>query len=166
MGASRPAWPLRILPVVPRELSAGGIVLRRLRGRPFVAGIRPQGRPAGHWALPKGLVGRGEDPLAAALREVREETGIEAASVARLEPIRSVYSRPGGVRVFKVVLFWQMRAVRGRIGDIPAGMEVEVAEARWLPLADAPSLFAYRGEKALLAQVRDAVGAEAAAPTS
>jgi hypothetical protein len=46
-----------------------------------------------------------------------------------------------------------MRAVRGRIGAIPPGMEVEVAEARWLPLAEAPTLLAYRGERRLVGEV-------------
>jgi 8-oxo-dGTP pyrophosphatase MutT (NUDIX family) len=136
-----------------REHSAGGLVVRRMRGDLFVAVIRPQGRPAGHWALPKGLVRRGEDPLAAALREVFEETGLEAVPLAALEPIRYVYRRPTGLRVFKTVEFWLMRAVRGRIGAIPAGMEVEVAQARWLRLSDAPQLLAYRGERTLVGEV-------------
>src|SRR4051812_1964493 len=102
-----------------REFSAGGVVVRRMRGGPFVAVIRPQGRDAGHWALPKGLVQRGEDPLTAALREVAEETGLVATAVAPLEPVRYVYTRRGR-RVFKEVQFFLMRAVRGRIGAIPA----------------------------------------------
>jgi 8-oxo-dGTP diphosphatase len=145
-----------------REHSAGGVVVRRMRGGLFVAVIRPQGRPAGHWALPKGLVRRAEEPLAAALREVFEETGVEAAPVTALEPIRYVYQRPPGLRVFKTVEFWLMRAVRGRIGAIPAGMEVEVAEARWLRLADAPSLLAYRGERKLVGEVAARLVAPAA----
>jgi 8-oxo-dGTP diphosphatase len=136
-----------------REHSAGGVVVRRMRGGLFVAAIRPQGRPPGHWALPKGLVGRGEEPLAAALREVLEETGLQAVPVEALEPVRYVYQRRSGLRVFKTVEFWLMRAVRGRIGAIPPGMEVEVAEARWLPLAEAPTLLAYRGERRLVGEV-------------
>src|SRR5690242_11947956 len=58
-----------------REFSAGGVLVRRLRGRWFCAAIRPAGKKEGVWALPKGLVGPGEKPNATALREVEEETG-------------------------------------------------------------------------------------------
>ena len=61
-----------------REFSAGGVVVRNLRGRPVLAAIRPAGKPEGTWALPKGLIGPGERAEATALREVREETGVEA----------------------------------------------------------------------------------------
>src|SRR4051812_7841411 len=113
-----------------REISAGGVVTRRMRGGLYVAAIRPQGRPAGHWALPKGLVERGEDALATAVREVHEETGLTARPVQRLEPIRYVYTR-GGERIFKLVLLWHMTASGGRIGEIDEAMRVEVAEAAW-----------------------------------
>jgi 8-oxo-dGTP pyrophosphatase MutT (NUDIX family) len=131
-----------------REFSAGGIVLRRMRGRVWLAAIRPQGRPPGHWVLPKGLVDRGESMLEAALREVREETGLVAEPVERLPEVRYVYTRDGQ-RVFKLVRFWHMRPVGGRIGVIDPAMEVEVAEARWVPLDERVPL-AYRGERKLV----------------
>jgi 8-oxo-dGTP pyrophosphatase MutT (NUDIX family) len=139
-----------------REHSAGGVVVRRMRGRLWLAAIRPTGRPAGHWALPKGLVDAGEDPLATAVREVFEETGLHARPVAQkaLEHLRYVYTR-NGTRIFKLVSFWLMRPVGGRLGAIPPGMEVEVAEVRWLPVDEAPRLLAYRGEQELAARVRD-----------
>jgi hypothetical protein len=49
--------------------------------------------------------------------------------------------------VFKIVSFYLARASAGRIGELPPGMEREVAEARWLPLEEAPRLLAYRGER-------------------
>ncbi len=139
-----------------REHSAGGVVVRRMRGRLFVAAIRPQGRPAGHWALPKGLVDPGEQPLATAIREVREETGLEAVPVGEraLDHLRYVYTR-GGQRIFKLVSFWLMRPVGGRLGVILPDMHREVAEARWLPLDDAPRLLAYGGERNLVAAVAE-----------
>jgi 8-oxo-dGTP diphosphatase len=137
-----------------REVSAGGVVVRRMRGRAWVAAIQPQGRAAGHWALPKGQVDRGEQPLATALREVLEETGLEAEPVRRLDDLRYVYTRDGR-RIFKVVSFWLMRPRRGRLGAIAPSMAHEVATAAWLPLADAPRLLAYRGERQLVAGLAD-----------
>ena len=60
-----------------------------------------------------------------------------------------------GERVFKVVSFYLAFATGGRIGDLPPGMEVEVAEARWLRLDDAPRLLAYRGERDMAERARE-----------
>jgi ADP-ribose pyrophosphatase YjhB (NUDIX family) len=144
--------------VVAREFSAGGIVVRRLRGRWMLAAIRPGGKPEGVWALPKGLVGPGEKPEETALREVTEETGVEARSLGKLGDVRYVYTR-GGERIFKIVSFYLLRYRRGRLGDLPPELAFEVAEARWLPLEEAPRLLAYRGEREMaelaLARLRE-----------
>ena len=142
-----------------REFSAGGVVVRTVRGRPHVAAIRPQGRPEGLWALPKGNIDPGESPAETAVREVREETGIESRLVEKLGDVKYVYTRRGGERVFKVVSFFLLRAVRGRIGEIDEAMKVEVAEARWLPLDDAPRLLAYGGEREMAKKARGRLGA-------
>jgi 8-oxo-dGTP pyrophosphatase MutT (NUDIX family) len=122
------------------------VLVRRLRGRLWVAAIRPQGKAEGTWALPKGLIGPGESPEETAVREVEEETGLRGASVRKLGDVRYVYTWRGE-RVFKVVSFFLLRYASGRVGDLPPGMEREVAEARWLPLEEAPLLLAYGGER-------------------
>src|SRR6266508_5857550 len=129
-----------------REFSAGGVVVRRLRGRWMLAAIRPAGRKPGLWALPKGNIGPGEKPDEAALREVEEETGVEARLVTKLGDVRYVYTW-AGERIFKIVSFYLVRYEGGRLGRIPPEHAHEIAEARWLPLADAPRLLAYRGER-------------------
>lgn len=129
-----------------REFSAGGVLVRSMRGRLWLAAIRPGGKPEGVWALPKGLIARGENPEATAVREVAEETGCEGDSAGKLGDVRYVYTLRGE-RIFKVVSFYLVRYRRGRIGDIPGAFRREVAEARWLPLEDAPRLLAYKGEK-------------------
>ena len=139
-----------------RELSAGGVLVRVVRGRPMLAAIRPQGKPAGVWALPKGNLGEGETPAETAVREVWEETGVHGRLVEKLGDVRYVYTW-AGERVFKVVSFYLLRAGRGRIGEIEEGMRVEVAEARWLPLDEAPALLAYAGEREMAAKARDRV---------
>src|SRR5919202_3168193 len=145
---------------MPREFSAGGVVVRRLRGRWMRAAIRPGGKAAGVWALPKGLVGSGESPEATALREVAEETGVEATSLGKLGDVRYVYTRDGA-RIFKVVSFYLLRYRRGRLGDLPPALAFEVAEARWLALDEAPRLLAYRGEREMAEKARIRVAEEA-----
>jgi 8-oxo-dGTP pyrophosphatase MutT (NUDIX family) len=117
-----------------------------MRGRWWIAAIRPGGKPAGVWALPKGLVGPGEDPEATALREVAEETGLEGVPLSKLGDVRYVYTW-AGERIFKIVSVYLARYRRGRIGDVPPEHAHEIEEARWLPLDDAPKLLAYRGER-------------------
>lgn len=134
-----------------REFSAGGVLVRRLRGRWWVAAIRPNGKPEGVWALPKGLIDPGETAAETAVREVAEETGLTGRLEQKLGDVRYVYSRDGE-RIFKVVSFFLLRWRSGRIGELPAGMELEVAEARWLPLDEAPRLLAYGGERDLAKQ--------------
>jgi 8-oxo-dGTP pyrophosphatase MutT (NUDIX family) len=122
------------------------VVVRRIRGEWRLAAIRPGGKPVGTWALPKGLVDPGEDPAATALREVAEETGVRGRLETKLGDVRYVYTW-NGERVFKIVSFYLVRATGGRIGDIPPALAHEVDEARWLPLAEAPSLLSYKGER-------------------
>jgi 8-oxo-dGTP pyrophosphatase MutT (NUDIX family) len=129
-----------------REFSAGGVLVRRFRGRWWLAAIRPGGRPEGIWALPKGNVGSGEPPETTAVREVAEETGVEAVATGKLGDVRYVYTWEGE-RIFKIVSFYLLRYRRGRLGDLPAKFRHEVDEARWLPLEDAPRLLSYKGER-------------------
>jgi 8-oxo-dGTP pyrophosphatase MutT (NUDIX family) len=143
-----------------REFSAGGVLVRRLRGRWMLAAIRPAGRPAGLWALPKGRLDDGERAEDAALREVAEETGAHGRSLGKLGDVRYVYTWEGE-RIFKVVSFFLVRYEGGRLGDVPEAFRHEVAEARWLPLEDAPKLLAYGGERNMARLAAAALGSTA-----
>lgn len=136
--------------------------MRTIRGRPMVAAIRPRGK-TGIWALPKGHIDAGESAAETAVREVREETGIEGRLVEKLGDIRYVYTASwegaSGERIFKVVSFFLLRAGRGRIGEIDESMRVEVAEARWLSLDEAPRLLSYGGEREMAAKALARLGA-------
>jgi 8-oxo-dGTP pyrophosphatase MutT (NUDIX family) len=135
---------------MPREASAGGVVVREQGGVLEVAVIRPHGRSL--WALPKGHVDPGETPEQTAAREVWEETGLRARLVASLGEIRYVYQFRGQ-RIFKRVHFFLFHYQSGEIGDIQhGGPRVEVDEARWVPLARVVTLLGYKGEKAIAAR--------------
>jgi 8-oxo-dGTP pyrophosphatase MutT (NUDIX family) len=132
-----------------REFSSGGVLVRRMAGRWWFVAVRPRRDPGQKevWALPKGLIDPGERGPETAVREAYEETGLHARLDRKLGDVRYVYSRRGGERVFKVVSFFLLRSGAGRVGELPPGMDVEVAEARWFPLADAGRVLAYQGER-------------------
>ena len=140
---------------VRREFSAGGVVVRRMRGGWRLAAIRPAGKDD-VWALPKGLIGRGESATETAEREIQEETGVEATLLQKLGDVRYVYTWKGE-RVFKVVSFVLFRYRRGRLGELPAAYRHEVTETAWLPLDDAPTTLSYRGEREMAERARHAL---------
>ena len=117
----------------------------------MLAAIRPGGKPAGVWALPKGQIEPGDRGEATALREVAEETGAHGRSLGKLGDVRYWFNWDGE-RIFKVVSFFLVRYTGGRLGNVPAEFRHEVAEVRWLPLAEAPRLLAYQGERRMAAK--------------
>jgi 8-oxo-dGTP pyrophosphatase MutT (NUDIX family) len=151
-----------------REISAGGVVVRRMRDRWWIAAIEPQSsstrraqqkRPT--VALPKGLVDEGESPEQTAVREVREETGVVAEQIVKLKDIRYVYVRSWGdrQRVFKIVSFYLLRYMGGKIGEITAEMRKEVRSAEWIPLEEAPQRLTYPGEREVAQLAADYISA-------
>jgi 8-oxo-dGTP pyrophosphatase MutT (NUDIX family) len=146
-----------------REISAGGAVVRVSGEGWQLAVIEPQREePAAATtpgsakkrhkqvlALPKGLVDAGEKPEQTAVREVREETGINAVVVAKLTDIKYMYVRSWGdqQRVFKIVSFYLLRYQSGEIDNISPDMRIEVKKALWIPLEGAERRLTYRGER-------------------
>jgi 8-oxo-dGTP pyrophosphatase MutT (NUDIX family) len=88
---------------------------------------------------------------------VLEETGVTGKLVEKLGDVKYTYTRRNGVRVFKIVSFYLLTAGRGRLGAIEERMRIEVAEARWLPLDEAPRLLAYGGEREMAKKALDRV---------
>ncbi len=124
-----------------REFSAGGLVVRRMRGRDHLAVVLVKNGTV--MALPKGHIDPGETAAEAAEREVREEAGLQGRMVEKLGDVKYWYVR-GGDRVFKIVRFFLFQYVSGSVRDY---QREEVDGAEWIPLEDAPRLLAYRGEK-------------------
>ena len=139
-------------PPTVREFSAGGVVIRRFHGRPWAACVRLKGGEV--LALPKGLIDPGESAAEAATREVREETGLDAVLVEKLDDVRYWYQRTGA-RVFKVVSFFLFRYRSGSVRD----HDQEVDAAEWVPLAELSERLSYRGERAVAASALRRVGA-------
>ncbi len=135
------------------QVSAGGVVCRTGEGGTTEVVLVATKAPHGglRWVLPKGLVAAGEDHAATALREVREETGLEAEIVAPLDAIEYWYwgrEDSERVRYHKRVYFFLM-ACRG--GDL-AQHDWEVEEAHWYPATEAQKLAAFPTERKAVAQ--------------
>jgi 8-oxo-dGTP pyrophosphatase MutT (NUDIX family) len=127
------------------EFSAGGVVVRD--GRCIV--IVPTRRAADGskvLALPKGHPDGAESAADAALREVREETGVDATVVEKLGDTRYWYMR-GGRRISKIVSFFLLEYVRGELDD----HDHEVEHAEWMALEDAARALTYKGERDMAA---------------
>ena len=134
------------------EFSAGGVVVRG--GECIV--IVPTRRAADGskvLALPKGHPDGDESAANAALREVREETGVEAALVDKLGDIRYWYMR-GGRRIAKVVSFFLLEYVAGELED----HDHEVERAEWMALGEAARTLTYKGERDMAAAALSRTG--------
>jgi 8-oxo-dGTP pyrophosphatase MutT (NUDIX family) len=134
-----------------REFSAGGVCVRRMRGRDYAAAVRVKGGTV--LALPKGHIDPGESAAQAARREVREEAGVTGELVEKLGDVKYWYSRDGD-RVMKIVTFFLFRYLSGSVAD----HDHEVDSAEWVPLEDAPRLLAYRGEKQMAEAALSSLG--------
>lgn len=129
---------------VRHQVSAGG-VLARPGDTLELCLIRPAGRSV--WALPKGWVEPGESHEAAALREIREETGIAGVIDADLDSIEySFFSREDRVRIHKVVHFFLVRFVSGDTSQ----HDHEVAEAAWFAVERALDRMSYPNERQIV----------------
>ena len=137
-----------------REISAGCVVYRTTQGFAEVALIQPRDRKA--WALPKGLIERGEAPEVAAQREAREETGLSGTILSKIDTIKYSYMakwEDPPTRVFKIVTFYLLRFTEGD----PSRHDGEVDRVEWFPIDKAISNASYPQEKTIIKKAKELI---------
>ena len=155
-----------------RQFSAGGAVFKRsLRSSPKAVGLKKEKgqiywliikpRPSPDFPkersqLPKGLIDEGESSERAAVREVKEETGIETKIVTKIDVTKYIFSFRGE-KIFKVVTYYLMEY----IGGTPTSDHKEIQEVHWLPFEKAKKLLTYSGDKAILQKASELLKSQA-----
>ncbi len=138
-----------------RQLSAGGVVVRRARRGWEVVLIEVRGKSGRlRWTLPKGLVEEGENMAHTAHREVKEETGVDGKIIEKIDSIHYFYAfRDGDTlnRYFKIVYFFLMEYAGGDTRD----HDTEVIEARWFPFEEAIKKVSFEDEQDILRKAKE-----------
>src|SRR5215470_2059108 len=137
-----------------REISAGCVVYRTTDALTEVALIQPRNRKA--WALPKGLIERGEASEAAAQREAREETGLSGNIIGKIDTIKYSYMakwEQPPTRVFKIVTFYLLKFTDGD----PSRHDREVDRVEWFPIDKAIENASYPQEKTVIRKAKELI---------
>jgi len=127
-----------------REYSAGGIVINN--GKVLMiknAALRDPKKA--YWGFPKGHIDPGENSRDAALREIKEETKIEAEIVGKLGDSQYVFTR-SGEKIFKLVVYYLLRYLSGEIKP----QELEVLEVKWFDPEEAMERLSFKKDKEFL----------------
>jgi 8-oxo-dGTP diphosphatase len=136
------------------QISAGGVAFRWQGSEPQIAIVSV--KPKLRWQLPKGIVDPGESPQATAVREVREEAGIDTELIKLIETIEywyrsEKYGKP--VRYHKYVHFYLLEYERGDVAE----HDHEVEEARWVSFDEALEMLDFKGEREVVEKARNMV---------
>src|SRR5688500_6318317 len=138
------------------QVSAGGVAFRWQDSEPemVIVSVKPKMR----WQLPKGIVDPGETPEITAVREVREEAGIETELLSLIETIEywyraTRYGKP--VRYHKFVHFYLLQYRSGEVSD----HDHEIEEARWVRFEEAIEMLAFEGERKVTQKAREMIAA-------
>jgi len=136
-----------------REISAGGLVYKREKGKIFVLLIlkKPWRRndKKDIWTYPKGRIDGEEKLEETAVREVREEAGVVGQIEEKLGSVKFTFTWEGE-NIFKIVTYYLMKYVSGD----PSGHDYEVAEAKWFELSEAEKFLTYKADKETFEKAR------------
>jgi len=143
-------------PVIPTldQISAGGVAFRLNDSKTQVAIVSVN--PSRRWQLPKGIIDAGESEEQAALREVREEAGIECELLEKIETVEYWYfatEKGGRIRYHKFVHFFLLEYISGDVRD----HDHEIAEARWVSIDEAIEMLAFKSERDVVGKASELI---------
>jgi 8-oxo-dGTP pyrophosphatase MutT (NUDIX family) len=138
------------------QRSAGGVAFRR--GEAGIEIVLVAVGPQGRWQLPKGIIDAGETPETTALREVREEAGIETELIGPLDTIEYWYFGGRGAERVRYHKYVQLFLLKYRSGDV-RNHDHEVDEARWVAIGEAKGMLTYRSERRVVAKAEAMIAA-------
>ncbi len=127
-----------------REFSAGGIIINN--GQVLIiknAAMRDKNKA--YWGFPKGHINPGEKSEEAAIREIKEETGVEVEIVKKLGESRYVFTKDGE-KIFKLVVYFVMNYKSGELKP----QQDEVLEVKWVELEEALKILSFKKDKEML----------------
>ncbi len=139
---------------VTREFSSGGAVYKKEKGeilwlvtKSAVSDLYPKAV----WRLPKGWIDEGETTEETAIREIKEEGGVEAKIIKKIETVRYFFTTSDKNKILKFVTFYLAEWV----GDLPEGFGEETSEIVWLPYEEALKKLSYSGERQVLKKAKE-----------
>ncbi len=136
-------------PEIKKRISSGGVIFREINGGVDVILVLVAGKKT--WCLPKGLIDKGEDEPTAALREVREETGLNGEIQEKIGHISYWFNmRNEAAKVNKTVHFYLLKYLNGSTDD----HDHEVDEARWVPIEEAMNQLSFKSEKEIVQKAK------------
>ena len=145
MATTRPA-------AIKKQTSSGGVIFRNSRKGIEVALIAVKNKTV--WCLPKGAIDKNEDFQTAAVREVREETGLLGEIIDEIGKISYWYfSKDENVKFNKTVYFYLMEYKSGSTD----AHDREVDEAQWFLIDEAINQLTYKGEKEISRKVKEMI---------
>ena len=141
-------------PITQEQVSAGGVAFRRTKKnlKLVIVSVKPSLR----WQLPKGIVDPGETPEVTAVREVREEAGVETELLELIDTVEYWYQRVQygkHIRFHKFVHFYLLQYIDGSVKD----HDHEIAEARWVNFEEALEMLAFKSERDVVAKAQELI---------
>lgn len=136
------------------QLSAGGVAYLK-KANTIEIVIVSVGKD-NRWQLPKGIIDKDESSEEAALREVREEGGIETELIDLIDKVEYWYYSKGGgkrIRFHKFVYFYLLKYRSGNTED----HDKEVNEARWVNINLAQQMLTFKSERAIAVRAKEMI---------